>query len=109
MPFKKGHKHAPGGARKGSGRKPSPKTVLARLAISELDAEAEKSIRFMVRVRDNGDVPWVVRVHTAENLIDRRFGKPKQSHDIEGGINLKADQLIEILQEERKARGLPPE
>lgn len=108
MPFKKGNKLAKGGVRKGGGRKPGPRTELARLALDQLDEEAEKSISFLVRLRNTAKVPWPIRFQAAVNLIDRRFGKPKQSHDIEGGIQLKADQLIEILQEERKERGLPP-
>jgi len=109
MRFQKGHKFAKGGARKGSGRKPAPRTELGRLALDNLEEEAEKSIRFLVNVRNSSKHNIGVRVLCAMNLVDRRFGKPRQSHEVKGGMTLKADELIEILQEERKARGLPPE
>ena len=109
VPFQKNNKFGVGGARPGSGPKASPKTLLARLSIKELDEEAERSIRFLVGVRDNHLVPWVVRVHSAENLIDRRFGKPKQTTEIEGSIDLSADKLLEILHKERVRRGLEHE
>jgi hypothetical protein len=74
-----------GGRRPGSGRKPSPKTLLARLAIAELDEEAERSIMFLVGVRDNPKVAWGIRVVAAQDLIDRRFGKAKQAMTVSGG------------------------
>lgn len=73
-----------GGPRRGSGRKPKPSTVLARLAIAELDEEAEKSIRFIVNVRDNPKWPKFIRFAAAQDLIDRRFGKPKQAVSVGG-------------------------
>lgn len=82
--FKKGH--GGGGARRGAGRKPSPKTVLARLALAELDEEAERSIRFIVNLRDNPKASWGLRMAAAQDIIDRRFGKPKQTNTIEGKI-----------------------
>lgn len=109
VPFQKNNKFGVGGARPGSGPKASPKTLLSRLAIKELDEEAEKSIHFMVKVRDDLMHPIAVRVHCAENLIDRRFGKPKQTTEIEGSIDLSADKLLEILHKERVRRGLEHE
>ena len=106
-PFKKGNKLAKGGVRKGAGAKLSPFSVLSRLAIAELDEEAEKSIRFMVDVRDDVFHPIQVRVHCAENLIDRRFGKPKQVSEIEGALKLSSDELVQILKKERSERGIP--
>lgn len=67
-----------GGKRAGAGRKYGPRTELERLALTELSEEAEKSIRFLVGVRDNPSVSWGVRVVAAQDLIDRRFGKAKQ-------------------------------
>lgn len=77
MPFR--GKPGRGGRRQGSGRKPSPKTQLARLALAELEEEAEKSIRFMVKLRDDTKVGASVRFAAAQDLIDRRFGRAKQS------------------------------
>jgi hypothetical protein len=71
-----------GGKRRGSGRKASPKTILARLALAELEEEAEKSIAFLVHVRNDAQYPIGVRVECARDLIDRRFGKPKQGSEI---------------------------
>ena len=80
----KAEQRAKGGKRVGAGRKPSPKTVLARLALSALDEEAEKSVRFMVNVRDNDEIAWSIRVEAAKDIIDRRFGKPRQAIEHSG-------------------------
>jgi len=86
--FCKGNKAAKGGARQNAGRPPAPKTVLARLALAELDEEAEKSIQFLVNARDNPEIPWGIRVEAARDLINRRFGKPRQAHDVRVGRTL---------------------
>lgn len=90
--LKNGVKQAKGGARPGAGRKPSATTILSRLAIAELDEEAEKSVRFLVEVRDNEEHPIGVRVECARDLIDRRFGKSKQAVEHSGGLTL--EQLV---------------
>ena len=77
-------KNLRGGKRRGAGRKPSPKTILARLALAELDEEAEKSIRFFVFVRDNEKATWGIRLEAAKELVDRRFGKAKQPQELTG-------------------------
>lgn len=83
MPFR--GRPGKGGARRGAGRKPSPKTVLARLALAELDEEAEKSISFIVAMRDNGKASKSLRVECAKFLIEARFGKAKQMMAVSGG------------------------
>ena len=90
-----------GGRRIGAGRKPSAKTVLARLALSELDEEAERSIAFLVCVRNDEKYPIHVRVECARDLIDRRFGKPKQSIGVD---NDGAPMIITIVPATGKAQ-----
>lgn len=86
-----------GGRRPGSGRKPGAKTILARLALAELDEEAEKSIRFLVNVRDNDEVSWGVRKEAAKDLIELRFGKPKQAVDLGDTFKSWGDALVTAL------------
>lgn len=92
MRFQKGNRAAKGGARPGAGRKPSAKTLLARLALDKLDEEAERSIRFLVVMRNDKKVCHGVRLEAARELIHMRFGKPKQAHDVkvESGEDLAA-------------------
>jgi len=87
-----GVKRTKGGARAGAGRKPNPETVLARLAIAELDEEAEKSVRFIVNLRNDQDAPMSLRFAAAQDIINRRFGKPKQIQEVAGHMTL--EQLL---------------
>jgi hypothetical protein len=85
LALKNGNPSGLGGKRPGAGRKPSPKTILARMTEARLDEECDKSLTFLAEVRDNPKVSWGVRCAAAEYLIDRRKGKPKTALSVNPG------------------------
>lgn len=70
---------ARGGARSGAGRKKKQATILKELAIKHANGEAEKSLRFLVQMRDDAKNAPGVRLAAAEGIMDRVWGKAKQS------------------------------
>ena len=74
MPFEKGHKLAPGGKRENSGRKPSTTTIIRNFLEEHPDCEAE-----MLEILYNKALSG--HVESADKVLDRVKGKPKQSID----------------------------
>lgn len=82
MPFKPGQSGNPKGGKKGhkgaGGRPPKALTALKQLAIKEAHGEAEKSLQFMVELRDDTTQKMDLRKAAADSIMDRVWGKPKQ-------------------------------
>lgn len=58
-------------------------SILTRLAIADLEEEAEKSIRCIVELRDN-TLDDRLRRDCAKDIIEIRFGKPHQQTVVGG-------------------------
>ena len=82
-PFKKGQEGL-GGVRPGSGAKPGPIKELRRLKLLEMESEAEKSLEFEIRMRDNPEVEWGLRHAASVEIMNRVWGKPKQAVELSG-------------------------
>lgn len=81
--FEKWNQMGRGGARTGAGRKPAPWRVLKRLALKEAGEEAEKSLAFIVGVRENEGTPMGIRLEAARDIMNSVWGKPRQTAEIE--------------------------
>lgn len=73
MPFKKGQSGNPGG------RKAVPKEIT--IAAQMLCPEAVKTIGDLMRSSDDNNI----RLKAANSLLDRGYGRPPQSVQLEGG------------------------
>jgi hypothetical protein len=56
-----------------------PLTPDQRLARQIIHEDSAVNARWMIRTRDDPDVPWDIRMRCAERLDDREHGKPAQS------------------------------
>ena len=79
---------------------------MKRLAIAAAEGEAEKSLQFVVQVRDNDSVPFTARLEAAKIVMDRVWGKPRQTSEAKGGAT--EIDLAEIVRQSQEARGLIP-
>ncbi len=102
--FKRRNRFGRGGARQGAGRPASMRTKLKRLAIAAAEGEAEKSLQFVVQVRDNGSASFTARLEAAKIVMDRVWGKPRQTNEIKGGV-VEVD-IVDLVQRAEQARGL---
>ena len=75
-----------GGARPGAGAKKKPATILRELCIRENIQEAEKSLEFIKKMRDDVKQAPSLRVECAKEIMDRIWGKSKQSMDFNGSV-----------------------
>lgn len=92
MPFKKGHKFGHGGARRGSGPKPKPETVLKRIEQEKRILLAQEAFEFEVQLMRDPSTPKGIAMACAQDIQDRVFGKPKQGVEHSGTVTL--EQLI---------------
>lgn len=67
-----------GGARKGAGRKPGLLTKMKRLALAEMQSEAEKSMSKLIWLRDHADTQGV-QMACAIEIKNTVWGKPVQA------------------------------
>lgn len=67
-----------GGARPGSGRKPSFATQLKKIALAELNGQAEISMAKLVYLRDHAETEGV-QFAAAKEIKDTAWGKPSQA------------------------------
>jgi hypothetical protein len=100
--FSKGGKGGPGRP-KGS---VSIKEKLHGLALEAASGEAEKSLQFLVQMRDNESLPGGTRIEAARLIIENVWGKPKQRMEMSGDVGLTIDKIGEIVQSARGERGL---
>lgn len=77
---------ARGGYRPGAGQKKSEARKLKEQSIRENHGEAERSLRFLIEVRDNRHEPTSLRVTAATLLMDRIWGKAKESVEHSGNV-----------------------
>lgn len=79
---------ARGGARSGAGRPKgaaSKATATIKAAASEYSTEA---LSVLVTVARDGGAPAAARVAAANAILDRAHGKPKQSVELEGEVEV---------------------
>lgn len=75
---------AHGGKRPGAGRRKGAVSQ-AKLDISAMAKEhAETALKVLVAVANNAKAPSAARVSAASAILDRGFGKPRQSVELEG-------------------------
>lgn len=76
-----------GGRRPGGGRKKKVATLVKEKFLNE--KEAVKSLEFIKSLRDDENQPSGVRFDAAKEILDRVWGKARQSVDVTAnGINL---------------------
>lgn len=75
---------AHGGARENAGRKPSEHTALQRFIRANKVADAEKSWKLLVQVRDDVKQKIELRVDVAKYILNQVIGLPKQAVEVEG-------------------------
>jgi hypothetical protein len=77
---------------RGRRSKVKPETYIETFA--QLEAEARKhtdlAITTLVGIAKNGKQPAAARVSAAKEILDRGWGKPKQSVDLTGSLNVAA-------------------
>jgi hypothetical protein len=84
---------AHGGKRPGAGRpKGSPNKATADIR-DAAQLYTEQAIATLVEVMVSSEHPAAARVSAANSLLDRGYGKPKQSLDVEAKINAQEDAL----------------
>lgn len=72
-----------GGARAGAGRKPSFAVLMKNDFIASKAGEAEYAFALTSAVMRNDHLPTLIRLAAAREVLDRVWGKPKQSLKIE--------------------------
>ncbi len=78
---------ARGGARPGAGRKPG-KVSQAKRDIAEMaKAYAAGALGVLVEVANDKAAPQSARVSAATGILDRAYGKPRQSVELDGVFN----------------------
>lgn len=77
--LRNGGKGARGGKRKGAGRKKAAYTLLQEKMVEERGNEALRSFDLLVQIRDNPDEPTAIRKECALAIMDRIWGKPKET------------------------------
>jgi hypothetical protein len=90
MKFKKGNNLATGGARKGSGRKPSAVKAIAAIFSSDPEAALD-DLTEIRRIAYDPATSEKVRVQALIYLVDRRLGKPKEPREHSGGITIQIE------------------
>lgn len=80
-----------GGSRKGV---PNKATADVRALAQEYGEEAVASLAAIMR---NGELPPAARVSAAKELLDRGYGKSKESVDLSGHIAMPAIPVIQIV------------
>jgi hypothetical protein len=81
MAFEPGKSGNPKGRPKGVKDK---RLMLKELSLENANGEAEKSLQFLVDVRNNGKASWGVRIEAAKLVIENVWGKPKQRMELTG-------------------------
>ena len=75
---------ARGGARAGAGRKPGVVSQLTRDIQAMAREHAEAALQTLVDVAEDEGASEAARVSAANAILDRAYGKPKQSLDLNG-------------------------
>ncbi|MDO8800062.1 hypothetical protein [Phenylobacterium sp.] len=75
-----------GGARPGAGRKPGAVSQAKREIAEMAKDHAETALQVLVTVANNTQAPSAARVSAATAILDRGYGKPRQSVELEGAL-----------------------
>lgn len=75
-----------GGARPGAGRKPGQVSKAKREIAEMAKDHAAKALEVLVSVANNAKSPAPARVSAATAILDRGYGKPRQSVDMDGAF-----------------------
>ncbi|MBK8575138.1 MAG: hypothetical protein IPN90_05490 [Elusimicrobia bacterium] len=52
------------------------------MALKEAGEEAEKSLAFIVKIRENEGTPMGIRLEAARDIMNRVWGKPRQTAEV---------------------------
>ncbi|TXH41554.1 MAG: hypothetical protein E6Q97_37365 [Desulfurellales bacterium] len=77
-----------GGRRPGAGRPLAAATILRNAALADRDQEAQKSLDFCIALRDNVGAKNDIRLAAAKEIMDRVWGRPKQSVEHSGTLGI---------------------
>ena len=72
-----------------------------------------KAMRTMIAIMENEKAPFSVRAYCADKVIDRAYGKPAQSTNVNVSVNsrqlsqLSDAELLDIIEGSRRAPALP--
>lgn len=75
-----------GGARPGAGRKPGAVSQAKREIAEMAKDHAASALKVLVDVANNGKAPPAARVSAATAILDRGYGKPRQSVEMDGAF-----------------------
>ena len=76
-----------GGRRPGAGRKPSAITTVREQALEEAGPDARRALAFIIAIQDDEAQPIRLRKECAIEVMDRVWGKSKQTSEISGSID----------------------
>jgi hypothetical protein len=102
--FAKGKSGNPKGRPKGVGvTRPAKQTVRAELSkdVKELArATGPDDIQTLITIRDDKKAPYAVRAFCANSLLDRGFGRPPQSVDINANLTatVRQESVIDVIE-----------
>jgi hypothetical protein len=77
-----------GGARPGAGRKKGQVSQAKKDLSAEAKKHAEAALQVLVSVAQSARTPAAARVAAATAILDRGYGKPRQSMEIDADLNL---------------------
>ena len=92
-----------GGARQGSGMPKSDKTLLKLTIKERAAAHGDDAIAIMVEIMKDTEVQPQIRLAACDKLLDRGFGKPKQESDINVGVSIISDAILDKFREKNLA------
>jgi len=76
-----------GGRRPGAGRKPKAITTIRKKALEDASGDAERALAFIIAIQDDEAQPIRLRKECAIEVMDRVWGKSKQTSEISGSID----------------------
>ncbi len=75
-----------GGARPGAGRKKGQVSEATRSLAEMAKGHAEAALKILVEIAKNAEANDAARVSAANAILDRGYGKPRQSLEVDGAM-----------------------
>ena len=86
-----------GGRRPGAGRKPNAIQAIRKQALEDAGGDAERALAFIIAILDDEAQPIRLRKECAIEVMDRVWGKSKQTSEITGKDGISPIQIIEVI------------
>lgn len=87
-----------GGKRDGAGRRPGAVSAARREIAAEAKDHAEAALKVLVDVMGDDNAPHSARISAANAILDRGYGRPGQSIDLNATHDI-ADPLMELFEQ----------